>query len=127
MTFCWYSALVRCCYRDVECGSASIPRWDASRIALKARSRARGSAAQRPDAIRPSRERSGESAVVLKSHQQRWEVDCVLPNEASLLRLRRLSDALQEYLAKRGALSEVRDGVGEGAESAVSAAKISTL
>jgi hypothetical protein len=51
----------------------------------------------------------------------------VSANEASLLRLRRLSDALQEYLAKRGALSEVRDGVGEGAESAVSAAQISTL
>ena len=57
MTFCWYSALVCCCYRDVECGSASIPRWDASPIPLKERNRARGWAARRQDAIGPSQER----------------------------------------------------------------------
>lgn len=46
----------------------------------------------------------------------------VFGNEASPLQLRRLRDAVQEYVSQRRAMPEVREGVGEGAESAESAA-----
>jgi hypothetical protein len=45
-------------------------------------------------------------------------------NEASPLRLRRLRDAVQEYVSQRRAMPEVRESVGEGAEPAESAAEI---
>ncbi len=48
----------------------------------------------------------------------------VSANEAPPLRLRRLRDAAQEYVSQRRAMPEVREGVGEGAESAESAAEI---
>ena len=48
----------------------------------------------------------------------------VSANEAPPLRLRRLRDAVQEYVSQRCAMPEVREGVGEGAESAESAAEI---
>ena len=48
----------------------------------------------------------------------------VFGNEASPLQLRRLRDAVQEYVSQRRAMPEVREGVGEGAESAESAAEI---
>ncbi len=48
----------------------------------------------------------------------------VCANEAPPLRLRRLRDAVQEYVSQRRAMPEVREGVGEGAEPAESAAEI---
>ena len=51
----------------------------------------------------------------------------VSANEVPPLRLRRLWDALQEYVSQRRAMSEVREGVGEGAEPAKSAAEIPTV
>lgn len=51
---------------------------------------------------------------------ERWEVGDVLANEAAPLQLRRLRDAVQEYLPKRGSVPELREGMGEGAEPAVS-------
>ena len=48
----------------------------------------------------------------------------VSANEAPPLRLRRLRDTLQEYVSQRRAMPEVREGVGEGAEPAESAAEI---
>ena len=48
-------------------------------------------------------------------------------NEASPLRLRRLRDAVQEYVSQRRSMPEVRDGVGEGKEPAESAAEISAV
>jgi hypothetical protein len=51
----------------------------------------------------------------------------VFGNEASPLRLRRLRDAVQEYVSQRRAMPEVREGVGEGAEPAKSAAEIPTV
>ena len=48
----------------------------------------------------------------------------VFANEASPLQLRRLRDVVQEYVSQRRAMPEVREGVGEGAESAESAAEI---
>jgi hypothetical protein len=42
----------------------------------------------------------------------------VFGNEASPLQLRRLRDAVQEYVSQRRAMPEVREGVGEGAEPA---------
>src|SRR5579864_1710059 len=55
------------------------------------------------------------------------EVGDVFANEASPLRLRRVRDAVQDYLSQRRAMPEVREGVGEGAEPAVSAAEISAV
>jgi hypothetical protein len=52
------------------------------------------------------------------------EVDDVFANEAPPLRLRRLRDAVQEYVSQRRAMPEVREGVGEGAEPAESTAEI---
>ena len=52
------------------------------------------------------------------------EVGDVSANEASPLRLRRLRNAVQEYVSQRRAMPEVREGVGEGAEPTESAAKI---
>ena len=46
----------------------------------------------------------------------------VSANEAPPLRLRRLRDAVQEYVSQRRAMPEVREGVGEGAQPAESAA-----
>jgi hypothetical protein len=46
-------------------------------------------------------------------------------NEA--LRLRGLWDAVQEYVSQRRAMPEVREGMGEGAESAESAAEIPAI
>ena len=51
----------------------------------------------------------------------------VSANEAAPLRLRRLRDAVQEYVSQRRAMPEVREGVGEGAEPAESAAEISEV
>ena len=51
----------------------------------------------------------------------------VFGNEASPLQLRRLRDAVQEYVSQRRAMPEVREGVGEGAEPAESAAEIPTV
>jgi len=51
----------------------------------------------------------------------------VSANEAPPLRLRRLRDAVQEYVSQRRAMPEVREGVGEGAEPAESAAEISAV
>ena len=51
----------------------------------------------------------------------------VFANEAPPLRLRRLRDAVQEYVSQRRAMPEVREGVGEGAEPAESAAEIPTV
>ena len=51
----------------------------------------------------------------------------VFGNEASPLQLRRLRDAVQEYVSQRRAMPEVREGVGEGAEPAESAAEIREL
>ena len=51
----------------------------------------------------------------------------VSANEAPPLRLRRLRDAVQEYVSQRRAMPEVREGVGEGAEPAESAAEIPTV
>jgi len=51
----------------------------------------------------------------------------VSANEAPPLRLRRLLDAVQEYVSQRRAMPEVREGVGEGAEPAESAAEISAV
>jgi hypothetical protein len=51
----------------------------------------------------------------------------VCANEAPPLRLRRLRDAVQEYVSQRRAMPEVREGVGEGAEPAESAAEIPTV
>jgi hypothetical protein len=48
----------------------------------------------------------------------------VSANEASPLRLRRLRDAVQEHVSQRGAMPEVREGVGERAEPAESTAEI---
>ena len=48
-------------------------------------------------------------------------------NEAPPLRLRRLGDAVQEYVSQRRAMPEVREGVGERAEPAESAAEISAV
>jgi hypothetical protein len=47
---------------------------------------------------------------------ERREIDTVRANDAAPLRLRRLPDAVQEYLPKRGSVPEVREGLGEGAE-----------
>jgi hypothetical protein len=55
------------------------------------------------------------------------EVGDVSANETSPLRLRRLRDAVQEYVSQRRALPEVREGVGERAEPAESAAEIQRL
>src|ERR1035438_9070548 len=55
------------------------------------------------------------------------EVGDVFGNEASPLQLRRLRDAVQEYVSQRRAMPEVREGVGEGAEPAESAAEIPTV
>jgi hypothetical protein len=55
------------------------------------------------------------------------EVGHVFANEASPLQLRRLRHTLQDYLSQRGAMPEVREGVGEGAEPAESAAEISAV
>ena len=55
------------------------------------------------------------------------EVGDVSANEASPLRLRRLRDAVQEYVSQRRAMPEVREGVGEGKEPAESAAEISAV
>jgi hypothetical protein len=52
-------------------------------------------------------------------------VDDVFANAASPLRLRRLRDAMQEYLSQRCAMPEVLGGVGEGAEPAVPTTQIS--
>jgi len=46
----------------------------------------------------------------------------VFANDASPLQVRRLRHTLQDYLSQRGAMPEVREGVGEGAEPAESAA-----
>jgi len=51
----------------------------------------------------------------------------VFANEASPLQVRRLRHTLQDYLSQRGAMPEVREGVGEGAEPAESAAEISAV
>ena len=51
----------------------------------------------------------------------------VSANEAPPLRLRRLRDAVQEYVSQRRAMPEVREGVGEGKEPAESAAEISAV
>ena len=51
----------------------------------------------------------------------------VFANEAPPLRLRRLRDAVQEYVSQRRAMPEVREGVGERAEPAESAAEISAV
>jgi len=51
----------------------------------------------------------------------------VSANEAPPLRLRRLRDAVQEYVSQRCAMPEVREGMGEGAEPAESAAEISEV
>ena len=48
----------------------------------------------------------------------------VSANEASPLRLRRLRDAVQEYVSQRRAMPEVREGAGERAEPTESAAEI---
>jgi hypothetical protein len=50
------------------------------------------------------------------------KVGHVFANEASPLQVRRLRHTLQGYLSQRGAMPEVREGVGEGAEPAESAA-----
>ena len=42
---------------------------------------------------------------------ERWEVGDVLANEAAPLQLRRLRDAVQEYLPKRASGPEVREGI----------------
>ena len=55
------------------------------------------------------------------------EVGDVSANEAPPLRLRRLRDAVQEYVSQRRAMPEVREGVGEGKEPAESAAEISAV
>src|SRR5260370_34499297 len=55
------------------------------------------------------------------------EVGDVSANEASPLRLRRLRDAVQEYVSQRGAMPEVREGVGEGKKPAESAGEISAV
>src|SRR6202790_5251602 len=54
------------------------------------------------------------------------EVGDVSANEAPPLRLRRLRDAVQEHVSQRRAMPEVREGMGEGAEPAESAAEIPT-
>ena len=46
----------------------------------------------------------------------------VFANEASPLQVRRLRHTLQDYLSQRGAMPDVREGVGEGADPAESAA-----
>jgi predicted fused transcriptional regulator/phosphomethylpyrimidine kinase len=51
----------------------------------------------------------------------------VFANEASPLQVRRLRHTLQDYLSQRGAMPEVREGVGERAEPAESAAEISAV
>jgi hypothetical protein len=51
----------------------------------------------------------------------------VFANEASPLQVRRLRHTLQDYLSQRGAMPEVREGVGERAEPAESAAEIPTV
>jgi len=55
------------------------------------------------------------------------KVGHVFANEASPLQVRRLRHTLQDYLSQRGAMPEVREGVGEGAEPAESAAEISAV
>ena len=51
----------------------------------------------------------------------------VSANEAPPLRLRRLQDAVQEYVSQRRAMPEVREGVGERKEPAESASEISAV
>ena len=51
----------------------------------------------------------------------------VSANEAPPLRLRRLRDAVQEYVSQRRAMPEVREGVGEGAEPALPTTQISAV
>ena len=51
----------------------------------------------------------------------------VSANEAPPLRLRRLRDAVQEYVSQRRAMPEVREGVGKGTEQAESAPEISAV
>ena len=51
----------------------------------------------------------------------------VFANEASPLQVRRLRHTLQDYLSQRGAMPEVREGVGERAEPEESAAEISAV
>src|ERR1700689_1419714 len=51
----------------------------------------------------------------------------VFANEASPLQVRRLRHTLQDYLSQRGAMPEVREGVGERAEPAEPAAEISAV
>ena len=50
------------------------------------------------------------------------KVGHVFANEASPLQVRRLRHTLQDYLSQRGAMPDVREGVGEGADLAESAA-----
>src|SRR6202051_5403447 len=51
----------------------------------------------------------------------------VFANEASPLQVRRMRHTLQDPLSQRGAMPEVREGVGERAEPAESAAEISAV
>src|SRR5580658_1756745 len=70
-----------------------------------------------------SRQLSHGSGVAAR----REEVGNVFANEASPLQVLRLRHTLQDYLSQRGAMPEVREGVGEGAEPAESAAEISAV
>src|ERR1700675_4488470 len=70
-----------------------------------------------------SRQLSHRSGVAARGE----EVGNVFANEASLLQVRRLRDAVQEYVSQRRAMPEVREGVGERAEPAESAAEIPTV
>jgi hypothetical protein len=70
-----------------------------------------------------SRQLSYRSGVAARGE----EVGHVFANEASPLQVRRLRHTLQDYLSQRGAMPEVREGVGEGAEPAESAAEISAV
>ena len=58
---------------------------------------------------------------------RRENVGHVFANEASPLQVRRLRYTLQEYVSQRRPMPEVREGVGEGAEPAESAAEISAV
>ena len=55
------------------------------------------------------------------------EVGHVFANQASPLQVRRLRHTLQDHLSQRGAMPEVQEGVGEGAEPAVPTTQTSAV